>query len=168
MKVTKYCGEIKAMEQVINWVSPMVMEKARYLKDSVELADLMLAKRELADLITKRDALLRTEQNPTLNEEEVMKTYYISLAAYIVVEVEAETQEAAHQSAGDLLIDSVNDLEDLDCSLVRILDVQNKEELDFVESLDLPDDPVAGLIMLDIHKTQSTTLIIRDDESLLH
>ena len=69
MKVTKYCGEIKAMEQVINWVSPMVMEKARYLKDSVELADLMLAKRELADLITKRDALLRTEQNPTLNKE---------------------------------------------------------------------------------------------------
>ena len=65
MKVTKYCGEIKAMEQVINWVSPMVMEKARYLKDSVELADLMLAKRELADLITKRDALLRTEQNQT-------------------------------------------------------------------------------------------------------
>ena len=61
MKVTKYCGEIKAMEQVINWVSPMVMEKARYLQESVELADLMLAKRELADLITKRDALLRTE-----------------------------------------------------------------------------------------------------------
>jgi hypothetical protein len=97
-----------------------------------------------------------------------MKTYYISLAAYIVVEVEAETQEAAHQSAGDLLIDSVNDLEDLDCSLVRILDVQDQEELDFVNSLNLPDDPVAGLIMLDIHKTQSTTLIIRDDESLLH
>ena len=106
--------------------------------------------------------------NPTLNKEEVMKTYYISLAAYIVVEVEAETQEAAHQSAGDLLIDSVNDLEDLDCSLVRILDVQDQEELDFVNSLNLPDDPVAGLIMLDIHKTQSTTLIIRDDESLLH
>jgi exosome complex RNA-binding protein Csl4 len=103
-----------------------------------------------------------------LNEEEVMKTYYISLAAYIVVEVKAETQEAAHQSAGDLLIDSVNDLEDLDCSLVRILDVQDQEELDFVNSLNLPDDPVAGLIMLDIHKTQSTTLIIRDDESLLH
>jgi hypothetical protein len=61
MKVTKYCGEIKAMEQVINWVSPMVMEKARYLRESVELADLMQAKRELADLITKRDALLRTE-----------------------------------------------------------------------------------------------------------
>ena len=61
MKVTKYCGEIKAMEQVINWVSPMVMEKARYLRESEELADLMLAKRELADLITKRDALLRTE-----------------------------------------------------------------------------------------------------------
>ena len=97
-----------------------------------------------------------------------MKTYYISLAAYIVVEVEAETQEAAHQNAGDLLIDSVNDLEDLDCSLVRILDVQDQEELDFVNSLNLPDDPVAGLIMLDIHKTQSTTLIIRDDESLLH
>jgi hypothetical protein len=40
---------------------PMVMEKARYLRESVELADLMQAKRELADLITKRDALLRTE-----------------------------------------------------------------------------------------------------------
>ena len=37
-----------------------------------------------------------------------------------------------------------------------------------MESLDLPDDPVAGLIMLDIHKTQSHILIIRDDESLLH
>ena len=97
-----------------------------------------------------------------------MKTYYISLAAYIVVEVEADSQEDAHQNAGDLLIDSVNEQQDLDCSLVRILAVQNKEELDFVESLDLPDDPVAGLIMLDIHKTQSTTLIIRDDESLLH
>ena len=60
MKVTKYCGEIKAMEQVINWVSPMVMEKARYLKDSVELADLRRAKRDLSDLIAKRDALLVT------------------------------------------------------------------------------------------------------------
>ena len=97
-----------------------------------------------------------------------MKTYYISLAAYIVVEVEADSQEDAHQNAGDLLIDSVNEQQDLDCSLVRILDVQDQEELDFVNSLNLPDDPVAGLIMLDIHKTQSTTLIIRDDESLLH
>jgi hypothetical protein len=61
MKVTKYCGEIKAMEQVINWVSPMVMEKARYLRESEELAQLMRAKRELDILITKRDALLRTE-----------------------------------------------------------------------------------------------------------
>lgn len=61
MKVTKYCNEIKAMEQVIDWVSPLVMEKARYLKDSVELAQLMRAKRELDILITKRDALLRTE-----------------------------------------------------------------------------------------------------------
>ena len=60
MKVTKYCGEIKAIEQIINWVSPMVMEKARYLKDSVELADLMRAKRDLSDLIAKRDALLVT------------------------------------------------------------------------------------------------------------
>ena len=61
MKVTKYCNEIKAVEQVIDWVSPLVMEKARYLKDSVELAQLMRAKRELDILITKRDALLRTE-----------------------------------------------------------------------------------------------------------
>ena len=97
-----------------------------------------------------------------------MKTYFVSLAAYIVVEVEADSQEDAHQNAGDLLIDSVNDQEDLDCSLVRVLDVQNKEELEFVNSLNLPDDPIAQLIMLDIHKTQSTTLIIRDDDSLLH
>lgn len=106
--------------------------------------------------------------NPTLNKEMFMKTYFVSLAAYIVVEVEADSQEDAHQSAGDLLIDSVDGLEDLDCSLVRILDVQNEEDLDFVNSLNLPDDPVAQLIMLDIHKTQSTTLIIRDDEDLLH
>ncbi len=58
MKVTKYCGEIQAMEQIINWVSPMVIEKARYLKDSTELSDLMEAKRDLSDLIAKRDALL--------------------------------------------------------------------------------------------------------------
>tara|TARA_R110000851_G_scaffold12216_9_gene42668 strand:- start:611 stop:796 length:186 start_codon:yes stop_codon:yes gene_type:complete len=60
MKVTKYCGEIKAMEQIINWVSPMVMEKARYSKDSIDLSDLMRAKRDLSDLIAKRDALLVT------------------------------------------------------------------------------------------------------------
>ena len=51
MKVTKYCGEIKAMEQVINWVLPMV-------KDTSDLSDLMRAKRDLSDLIAKRDALL--------------------------------------------------------------------------------------------------------------
>ena len=57
-KVTKYCGEIQAMEQIINLVSPMVMEKARYLKDSKELSDLMRCKRDLSDLIAKRDELL--------------------------------------------------------------------------------------------------------------
>ena len=49
------------MEQVIDWVSPLVMEKARYLRESEELAGLMRAKRELDILIAKRDALLRTE-----------------------------------------------------------------------------------------------------------
>jgi len=51
MKVTKYCGEIKAMEKVISWVTPMV-------KDTSDLSDLMRAKRDLLDLIAKRDALL--------------------------------------------------------------------------------------------------------------
>jgi len=51
MKVTKYCGEIKALEQVIGWVLPMV-------KDTSDLSDLMRAKRDLSDLIAKRDALL--------------------------------------------------------------------------------------------------------------
>ena len=51
MRVTKYCGEIKALEQIINWVLPMV-------KDTSDLSDLMRAKQDLLDLITKRDALL--------------------------------------------------------------------------------------------------------------
>ena len=50
-KVTKYCGEIAALTQVINWVTPMV-------KETSELSDLMRAKRDLLDLIVKRDTLL--------------------------------------------------------------------------------------------------------------
>ena len=50
-KVTKYCAEIKAMEQVIGWVTPMV-------KSTSDLSDLLRAKRDLLDLIVKRDALL--------------------------------------------------------------------------------------------------------------
>jgi len=60
MKVTNHRGERRGMKRVRKWASPMVMEKARYLKDSVELADLMRAKRDLSDLIAKRDALLVT------------------------------------------------------------------------------------------------------------
>tara|TARA_R100001377_G_scaffold15436_2_gene7865 strand:- start:1951 stop:2160 length:210 start_codon:yes stop_codon:yes gene_type:complete len=50
-KVTKYCGEIKAMEQVIGWVTPMV-------KSTSDLSDLLRAKDDLLDLIAKRDMLL--------------------------------------------------------------------------------------------------------------
>jgi len=52
-KVTKYCGEIAALTQVINWVTPMV-------KETSELSDLMRAKSDLLDLIAKRDMLLNT------------------------------------------------------------------------------------------------------------
>mgnify|MGYP003656348211 CR=1 FL=1 len=35
MKVTKYCGEIKALEQVIGWVLPMVKQTVYELEEKI-------------------------------------------------------------------------------------------------------------------------------------
>jgi len=54
MKVTKYCADIKALEQVIGWVLPMVTEDT----SREALHSLYHAKHDLLDLRHKRDRLL--------------------------------------------------------------------------------------------------------------